>query len=175
MGNIEAADPGKKVSKIGIALLMLSVIVLFSTLGAAFMRSRQGEQVALPFLFYANTLILLISSVLLHFSWKSEQLDVKKGLLSYSLLLGLAFLVSQTFAWGQLYAEGIDIALSGQKASYLYVLTGLHALHVIGGNGFLAFVYFAFEKRGKDYFESAMFFWHFLGLLWVYLLCLLLV
>lgn len=175
MGKIEAADPGKKVSKIGIALLMLTVIVLFSTLGAAFMRSRQADTIELPLLFYANTLILLVSSILLHFSWKSKLIQTQKDLLSYAFILGLAFLVSQTIAWTQLYAEGVDIALSGQKASYLYLLTGLHALHVLGGNAFLAFVYFAFDKMGKKYLESAMFFWHFLGLLWVYLLCLLLV
>lgn len=175
MEEIHQIKGNKAVSKLGVGLLILSIIVLFSTLGVAYMRANKTVEIQLPALFYINCLILLLGSVSLHLGWKAKQSSQQKNLLRIALGLGLVFLVSQGFAWAQLYEQGIDIATSGQQASYLYLLTALHAAHIIGGLTFLAYVLFAYDKKGKSYFEGALFFWHFLGLLWVYLICLLLI
>ena len=175
MDKIHGENARNGVSKLGIALLMLTIIVLFTTLGAAFVRANKHIQFELPVLFYINTLILLGSSIFLHMAWTGKQEDKARLFVSLAVIFGLGFLISQGIAWGQLYGSGIDLANSGQMASYLYVLTGLHALHIVGGLGFLAYVYFAYEGNGKNYLESALFFWHFLGLLWIYLICLLLI
>lgn len=159
----------------GIGLLIVTVIVLFSTLGSAFMRANKTIEIQLPSLFYINTLILLVSSACLHLAWVSRSDNRSKNLLLATLVLGLAFLIGQGFAWSSLYGQGIDIARSGRQASYLYLMTGLHAVHIIGGLGFAAYVFFAYAGKGKSYLESALFFWHFLGLLWIYLMCLLLI
>lgn len=175
MDRIQRTEGKNSRSKLGIGILIITVIVLFSTLGSAYMRANKTVEIQLPLLFYINTLILLISSACLHLSWVSKAGIKGKNLVLATLMLGIGFLIGQGFAWSMLYAQGIDIAMSGRQASYLYLMTGLHAVHIIGGLGFIAFVYFTFEKKGKSYLESALFFWHFLGLLWIYLICLLLI
>ena len=159
------------VNKVGIWLLMITITILFGSLGLGFMMTTHTEgSLSLPWIFYANTLVLLISSLLLHFGWVNR---IKKGktiMLKTTLALGVLILISQSFAWYQLYAAGLEITGAGLKISYLYILTGLHAAHIIGGLLFLLYVKVNYHKKGRKYLETAVFFWHFLGVLWLYLL-----
>ena len=113
MDKIHGENARNGVSKLGIALLMLTIIVLFTTLGAAFVRANKHIQFELPVLFYINTLILLGSSIFLHMAWTGKQEDKARLFVSLAVIFGLGFLISQGIAWGQLYGSGIDLANSG--------------------------------------------------------------
>ncbi|RMG56486.1 MAG: hypothetical protein D6722_26410 [Bacteroidetes bacterium] len=159
--------------KMGLWILMVTIILLFGTLGLAFLFStRPDTSLQVPPLFFLSTLILAISSFLLHKGWQDRERG--RTLLGPAAGLGVVFLATQAVAWVQLYQAGGDWMLN-RKAAFLYLLTGLHAAHLVGGLIFLAVVWRSYARRGRRLHESALFFWHFLGVLWVYLLVLLLV
>jgi len=161
-------------SKMGVWLLMISIAIVFGALSLAYMvTGERPVDFSVPWGFYANTLILIASSVLLHIGWLRRGQQGRGMILRPAMWLGLAFLISQVFAWYQLYSHGMDLTSAGQKVSYLYLLTGLHAAHLIGGILFLGWVWARYQSIGRKYLETAVYFWHFLGVLWVYLLCVL--
>lgn len=155
-------------------LLMITIVILFGALSLAYMSVEPlPQQFSIPWGFYSNTAILVLSSVLLHVGWVRRHQTGKNLILRPAVLLGSLFLLSQAFAWYQLYTHGMDLSHSGQKVSFLYLLSGLHAAHLIGGILFLIYVWATYQRKGHRYLESAVYFWHFLGILWVYLLCVL--
>ena len=93
-----------------------------------------------------------------------------------TLLLGLVFLLGQYEAWCQLASQGLYLA-TNPNSSFFYVLTAMHGLHVIGGIAALVFVmgrltgtHAAFRRST---FESTTIYWHFMGVLWLYVLLIL--
>jgi cytochrome c oxidase subunit 3 len=88
-------------------------------------------------------------------------------------LLGLAFLVAQAQLWATLWRAGFVPATSGYAAVF-FALTGLHALHVLGG---LAFLGFLVRGLGHDVHAPGVrlgaVYWHYMGVIWVVLFALL--
>lgn len=164
------------VSKLGIWLLMVTVALLFGAISLLFLGT-PDSQVAyrIPWAFYLNTVILLLSSALLHWGWLRRNVQGRSQFLPQTILVGVLFLASQVFAWYQMLSAGLGINNAGPKISYLYVLTGLHAAHLIGGLLFLLYVWRTYDKHGRRYLEGAIYFWHFLGVLWIYLLAVMMV
>ena len=165
------------VGKTGIFFFMLTVIVLFGTLGLVFLATPElkARPFEVPGTFFLNTAFLIISSVLLHAGWNRRAEPVGRKFILGSLLMGTVFLVGQALGWYLLYSQGVTLAGKNPKMSYLYLLSGLHAAHLIGGLLFLYYVLKGYEKpRPRRYLEIAVYFWHFLGVLWVYLLVLML-
>lgn len=133
-----------------------------------------------------NTIILLISSATIAMSITAIQLKNKKlalFLLSVTILAGIVFLINKYFEWGHHIHEGIypgsevlrmrgygDIMFYG----LYYFMTGVHALHIIIGLGFIGFA-FAFILRNEikhDDFvvlENAGLYWHLVDLIWIFL------
>ncbi|MFK7971424.1 MAG: heme-copper oxidase subunit III [Bacteroidia bacterium] len=166
------------IGKTAIFFLMLTVIVLFGTLGVVFLATPElkARPFEVPASFFLNTVFLIISSVLLHMGWSRRAELSGKKFITGSLLAGCVFLVMQAFAWYALYSSGITLAGKNPKMSYLYVLSGLHAAHLISGLFFIYYVLHGYEKpKPRKYLEIAVYFWHFLGVLWIYLLVLMLV
>lgn len=97
--------------------------------------------------------------------------------LGITALLGIAFIVGQWLAWGELKNRGFYIA-SNPSSSFVYVLTAAHAIHLMGG--ILALVYAisasllkkAIESR-RIVIEIASWYWHFMAALWIYVFALL--
>jgi cytochrome c oxidase subunit 3 len=91
-----------------------------------------------------------------------------------TLGLGLLFVGGQYIAWSQLRSEGLYLA-TNPSSSFFYLLTVTHALHVLGGLGGLLYVIRKLHKSvlRRDQLVSTARYWHFMGLLWVYLLVLL--
>ncbi|MBC7849805.1 MAG: cytochrome c oxidase subunit 3, partial [Chitinophagaceae bacterium] len=90
-----------------------------------------------------------------------------------TVVLGTVFIVLQVIAFRQLYAAGVIMEGSG-AGQFLYIIFGLHALHVIGGLIVLIVLFLkAFSARVRNYnpipVEVAATYWHFVDLLWVYL------
>ena len=88
-----------------------------------------------------------------------------------TLVLGFTFVVGQYAAWQQLRSEGLYLA-SAPSSSFFYVFTVLHALHVIGGLAGLVYVTNKVHRGvlRMNTLSAASQYWHFMGLLWLYLL-----
>ena len=165
------------VGKTGLFLLMISVIVLFGTLSLAFIITpeRIDQPFYIPPVFFLNTFLLIASSVLLHLGWSRRNQQDVRNLIRFSLIAGALCLAGQGYGWYLLFNEGITLSVKNPKMHYLYVLSGVHALHLLGGLLFLLDVLRGYRDNARKYFEMAVYFWHFLGVLWVYLLAVLLV
>jgi cytochrome c oxidase subunit 3 len=91
-----------------------------------------------------------------------------------TLFLGLLFVAGQTFAWLQLKSQGFGLA-TNISYSFFYVLTVAHALHVFGGLGGLVRVIGKLRQSvlRRSTLDATSRYWHFMGVLWLYLLLLL--
>jgi cytochrome c oxidase subunit III len=89
------------------------------------------------------------------------------------LLLGFVFVAGQYIAWQQLRGEGLYLA-SNPNSSFFYVLTAIHALHVLGGLAGLMRVIYILRRPVLSLRRSTMdatsYYWHFMGVLWLYVL-----
>jgi cytochrome c oxidase subunit 3 len=160
--------------KMALWLLMLTIIILFGTLSLVYLFVPEGsKELTLPSAFFANTVVLAVSSLLLHRLWTKAKNASNGRFLRPVLALGGLFLLGQGYGWYQLFLQGNGLQ-SGLRASYLHLLSGVHALHLLGGLLFLGFISLRFQDKGKQLLESAVYFWDFLGILWVYLLIILL-
>jgi cytochrome c oxidase subunit 3 len=83
-----------------------------------------------------------------------------------TLVLGLAFLAGQIGVFLQLANEGFYLN-TGRQASFYYVLTGLHGLHILGG--ILALAWTAVRMKAAA-LDVTSIYWHFMDALWIFLL-----
>lgn len=108
-----------------------------------------------------------------YISAKKDNLGSLKISMLITVVLGMAFLVGQLLSWQDLVA--MDVFFVGNPAgSFLYVLTGLHGLHLLSGLIFLIVVLvraFRYKVHAKslDQIEMCATYWHFLDGLWLYL------
>jgi cytochrome c oxidase subunit 3 len=143
-----------------------TVVMLFAGFTAAYMIRRTAsdfERVALPSLVYANTALLLTSS------WTVERARRGAGRTwsTVTLAIGIAFLVGQTIAWMQLADAGVLPSTSPQGAFFV-LLSAVHGVHLLGG---LVAPFMC--ARGARPPRLAAAYWHFVGLVWIYVLVLL--
>ena len=172
-----------------ITLILGGISACFLGLSVSFIYSRvQGQipPVSLPSLFYFNSLLLMASSYFLikaKRAYKSDSIAPFKQALLITLILTILFLFLQIIAWWQLFYGSVPVDHS-TTASYLYVISGLHFVHVIAGIPFLAtFLYTANKNLSEPvsvliYFSDIdkrrrlnllTIYWHFLDALWIYL------
>jgi cytochrome c oxidase subunit III len=148
---------------------------------------REGSAVdwthlVLPPILYANTVVLLSASLTLwmasrtvnaHALLDSHAVKTVMSWLIATLALGLLFIAGQYEAWRQLAAQGLFLATNA-NSSFFYVFTGMHILHLLGG--IAALVYLIGQLVGshttfrRPAFHNTAIYWHFMGVLWVYLL-----
>jgi cytochrome c oxidase subunit 3 len=179
---------GMHPKKFAMWLFIVSVIMLFGGLTSAYLvRRAEGNwlEFELPQIFYYSTVIIILSSITMHWAYSSAKKD-EFGKLKISLwltfILGMSFLVTQWMGWRELVNMGVFFAgsQSNPAGSFLYVLSGLHGLHLIGGLVFLLLIIIAairLQIHGKAMvrIEMCATYWHFMDLLWVYLFVFLLV
>ena len=112
----------------------------------------------------------------MHWAYVSAKRDNLKSLriaMVITTVLGVAFLVGQYLAWGDLVA--MDVYFVGNPGgSFVYVLSGLHAAHLIGGVVFLiitlvSVLRYRVHAKSMDQMEMCTTYWHFLDGLWLYL------
>ena len=165
--------------KFALWLFLVSVVMIFAGLTSAFIvRQSEGNwlEFDLPQIFWVNSAIIILSSLSMHWAYRSakkDHLDQLKLALGITTALGIAFLVGQWYSWVALV--DMDVYFVGNPAgSFLYVLTGLHAIHLISGVIFLiivlisSFKYKIHSKRLTT-LDMCATYWHFLGALWLYL------
>ena len=108
---------------------------------------------------------------------REGQIASTKFWISATGILGLTFIVGQWVAWGQLVEVGVYLQTT-LHSSFLYVITGAHALHVLGGVAAISYV--LLQTFRNQYTASnhepvllCATYWHFMDGLWVYLFLLL--
>lgn len=159
---------------------MGSLIMMFAGLTSAFIvKSNQAnwKPVTLPDVFWSSTAAIVLSSATMYLAVRAiraQNLVGHRVLLLVTLLLGTAFLRFQWQGFEFLWSQQVTFRGSG-AGQFLYVIFGLHGLHVIGGLVTLFVILVkSFFQRSKVYSsvpaEIAATYWHFVDLLWIYLL-----
>lgn len=124
-----------------------------------------------------NTVVLLVSSVTLHFAHRALQRDRRRRftlLLGSTLLLGAIFLLGQAREYHTLLVEEGFTITDGTFASAFFGLTGLHGLHVGLGLVLLAIVfgrgmYGQYSATRHDSVTTVTMYWHFVDAVWIIL------
>ncbi|WP_394202617.1 cytochrome c oxidase subunit 3 [Shewanella waksmanii] len=122
-----------------------------------------------------NTLILLASSVTLHFAHVSLEKSKRSALtvwLAITIVLGIAFLCLQVEEYIHAYQEmGLTLA-SGVYGNTFFLLTGFHGMHVTLGTVFLIVLFFRilkghFTPESHFAFQAGSWYWHFVDVVWL--------
>ncbi|HMG92433.1 MAG TPA: cytochrome c oxidase subunit 3 [Chryseolinea sp.] len=165
--------------KFALWIFIVSVFMIFAALTSAYIvRQSDGNWLVfdLPNSFWITSAIILISSGTMHWAYlaaKRDNLEATKIAISITTVLGAAFLVGQFIAWGDLVKRNVYF-VGNPSGSFVYVLSGLHGLHIVGGVIFLLIVLtatFRFRVHSKNLaqIEMCATYWHFLDALWLYL------
>lgn len=176
--NQSKIHPHKLALWVGIA----GIVMMFAAMTSAYVvRRASGNwyEFRLPDIFWYNTAVILLSSLTIHFSYdafrKGRELPYKMLMLA-TFVLGLAFVVLQYKGWQALDAMGATFTIN-PSSSFIYVISGLHAAHVLGGIAALTVAmvhayYLPFKPtlRRRQRFNLVVTYWHFVDILWVYLM-----
>jgi cytochrome c oxidase subunit 3 len=137
-------------------------------------------QLAVPRVLWFTTAIIVLSSI----SMEVARRALKRGdfgrfnrWIVSTAVLGAVFLAGQLMAWKELAAQGIYIS-SNPHSSFFYLLTSLHAAHLLGGVLALSYVSVAAMRlrvgmKKRPVVEATALYWHFMDGLWLYLFLLL--
>lgn len=174
-------------SSTAIWVLVAAISMTFAALTSALVVRKGGavdwRHFTLPSILYVNTFILLLSSVTLEIARRriAEFMGALKNRaqnparwLDVTLTLGFLFLGGQYLAWRQLSAQGLYLA-TNPSSSFFYVFTAAHALHLLGGLAALIRVIYKLNRHTlrRTTLDATARYWHFMDVLWVYLLVLL--
>lgn len=195
-------------ARLGLLVALTPVLMLFVSFTSAYVvrqglptldpRTNQLVHdwipVKLPALLWVNTLVLLLSSVGMELARRQTKFVAaavttkpagavavsaagKTPWLAMTIALGLLFLGGQWMAWKQLATSGFYVATT-PSSSFVYLLTGAHAVHLMGGVvALLVAGLFLLLRRSVTtrsiVVDVAGWYWHFMAALWVYILCLL--
>src|ERR1700682_3794272 len=195
-------------ARLGLAVGVTGIVMIFVSLTSAYLVRKglptldprtdalvhDWLPVHLPRLLLINTVVLLISSVTMELARRqvgreatlaqvtsipgvSRGREDKIPWLALTVVLGLSFLTGQWMAWRELAASGFYVS-SSPSSSFVYLLTGMHGVHLFGGVVALLTAGIAsLLRRPADsqliVLDVTGWYWHFMALLWVYILCLL--
>lgn len=182
----------------GIAMMFLSLTVAYVML----VGTTGWQPIQLPALIWLSTLLILASSATLEMTrrtWRRDAIELSARWLMTTVLLGIAFIVSQVYCWLQLAAQ--QERLSGSYSAFFYLLTVLHAAHIVGGVALLSYLLFRVQAESRRINASrnalkahlvslqpavaplrrlpvttldiGALYWHFVDGLWIYVLLLL--
>ena len=173
---------GTHPKRVLLILLIFSIIMMFAAFTSGYIvRRDEGNwrEFDLPIGLLYNTILIALSSAAMQWAYFSAGKDEVKRVnlgLGLTLVLGIAFLVGQLGVWSNLVAGhtffgGADANPSG---SFIYVLMGVHAFHLITGLVFVVVVLvrsiqYQVHSRATLSIGNATIYWHFLGGLWLYL------
>lgn len=133
-----ATKPEFSVERVGLGIFLVVIGSLFALFGSAFVMRMDLEtwsSLTLPRAVWFNTVLLFLASVLFHLAKRSalrgDAPGVRRDMMAGGLVT-LGFLIGQVLAWRVLQVAG-DGLTSGPAASFFYLLSGLHGLHILGG------------------------------------------
>lgn len=176
----EKATLAMNPKKFALWLFIVSIVMIFGSLTSAYIvRQSQGNWKVfdIPSMFLYSTFVLLLSSATIQwglFSARRDELKNAKIATIATFILSIVFLFMQLEGWKQLVSNNIHLSFSNPSESFLYVITGLHAFHLLTGIIFIIIVListFRNEVHAKklNQYEMCTTYWHFLDGLWLYL------
>jgi heme/copper-type cytochrome/quinol oxidase subunit 3 len=178
-------DTGLTNPKLGIWLFLASEVMLFGALFSSYALLRigapawpdQSSIVNVP-LATLNTVVLITSSVTMVLAWaalKANRLDHYRLFMGLTFLAGVVFLVVKGIEYREKFEHGLYPATSNFLGLY-FTMTGLHAVHVIGGMVVMAYLLGPGVKmwrhepeRFTNRVEVTGLYWHFVDLVWIFL------
>lgn len=153
-----------------------SIIMMFGAFTSAYVvRRASGNwfEFKLPDIFLLNTAVIVLSSITIHLYYKAFVNGAEKrykALLITTFLLGIAFVILQYYGWQAMDAIGATFTVN-PSSSFIYVISGLHAAHVLGGLGALtvAMVHaFVLPYNPRPVVNCALNWWCNTGILWIF-------
>jgi cytochrome c oxidase subunit 3 len=184
-GNAEPQDK----SKIVTLFLLLVVLMTFGGLIGAYIvistnNVAEWQPFNLPVPVFISTALIIISSFVYDIGKRAiNRNDDKRArqFLVLTTVLGAAFISSQILAWLALVNKGLYLQ-GNPYAGFFYILTGIHAVHVLGGIVALGAIllrswnyteYWPELEYRRNLARSVGWYWHFMGVLWIVLFLLL--
>lgn len=172
--------PHKFTLWVGIA----SILMMFAGLTSAYIVRRNLANwvtFELPKAFWYSTLVIIASSITVWIAqrkFKNREMAAYRNFITATFILGLLFVALQIAGFTALAKVGLGLG-KNSSIDFLYVIVGLHAVHVIGGIIALVIIFAkAFSKSVRNYnivpLEVMATYWHFVDFLWIYLLMFLL-
>jgi cytochrome c oxidase subunit 3 len=175
--------------RIAMWFLLLVVMMTFGGLIAAYIViSTNGvmewKPFALPVQVWISTVLILVSSVtykIAHSMLNGDQQQKAKNWLLATTVFGGMFIASQLLAWVELVRRGVYVQ-SNPYAGFFYILTAVHAVHVIGGIAALGYILLRTWRatssdeeltKRQQISNSVGWYWHFMDGLWIFLFLLL--
>ncbi len=157
-----------------------SILMMFAGLTSAYIVKRNQanwESFELPLAFIYSTVAIVLSSVTIFLAgraFQDRQMRRYRLLMLTTLILGLVFIALQVVGFRQLLGFGLGLQ-ANVSVSFLYVIVGAHALHVAGGIIALAVMALrSFSRKVRNYsilpVQILGTYWHFVDILWIYLL-----
>ncbi|MFQ5600255.1 MAG: heme-copper oxidase subunit III [Candidatus Krumholzibacteriia bacterium] len=174
-----AARPAVPAGRVGMWWFLASEVAVFGGLIATFvlnrMRHPEWSTEAAHTWFeigVVNTAILLTSSltvVLAHAASTRRDRTAVLRFLGATVTLGVLFLVFKGVEYSREFSEGIDPATS-LFWSFYFLMTGLHALHVLAGLVAIGALMVAVHRGVHLYrVETVGIYWHFVDVVWIFL------
>ena len=173
---------------------MLAIAIMSAILIAAYVQARVNSGVAtglfaLPRYFSLSTIVLLISSYTMGQAprlYAQDDLPSLARCLTATLLLGCVFAGLQVLGWRELLQNGVAFRGEGSRSSgqFLYLISGLHVVHLLGGMLLLLLVLVRVAHAERDAVRTLVFirnpyhrrylrllgtYWHFIDVLWLVL------
>jgi cytochrome c oxidase subunit 3 len=180
-GTVE--EKNKRAKKMMLWFGIVSLIMGFAGWTSAYIVSSKREDwlnnIELPNAFYLSTAVIVISSltyILAKRAVKSNNQSRATALLVTTLALGIIFIIIQFIGFSQMLESGYYFTgpTSNIKMSYIFLIAAVHIVHVVAG--ILSLTVVLVQQLRKKYSAENMLglelgatFWHFLDILWVYL------
>lgn len=185
--------------KLYLWVLIVAMLMLFAALNSGYIvRRGEGnwDVFPLPMQFLYSAIIVVLSSITMQWAYyaaKKDELGQVKTATLITLALGILFCVSQGLGWAELTANGFrvtglnnptpeyveknNILFVGSQnpaSSFVYAISVMHALHALGGVIFLLVIVVKsfrlnVHKGNLLGISLCKTYWHFVGLLWIYL------
>ncbi len=168
--------------KVALWVAIGSMVMMFGAFTSAYIvRRAQGNwlEFKLPSVFFISTVVILASSATLQLclnAFRAGEEKRYKAFMVATAILGIGFLVLQYQGWLAMNAIGAGFT-ANPSSSFVYVISGVHAAHLLGGLGAMTMALIhAFHLPFKPTprrilrLELVTTYWHFVDILWVYLL-----
>lgn len=179
--NIKVNEQRKKIHphKFTLWVALGSIVMMFAGLTSAYIVKRDAPgwtTFSIPRAFWYSTGVMLLSSVTVQMAlkaFKEREMMRYRNLITLTAFLGVAFVALQWIGFKSIWNSGVTLKGSG-GGQFLYIIAGLHALHVLGGIVALIILFIkAFASKVRRYnsipIELMSTYWHFVDLLWIYL------
>lgn len=176
---LEGKKRGVHPHKFTLWVALASIVMMFAGLTSAYIvKSNQAnwEVVETPVEFYYSTVVILLSSLTIQWalrSFKQREMGRYRLLMAITGVLGIAFIWLQWVGFNWMWDNGVTFQGAG-AGQFLYIIAGLHGLHVLGGIiALIVVITRAFVGRTQSYssvpVEIMSTYWHFVDVLWIYL------